>query len=280
MQIIPTIAEMRGWTEEQRRGGRRIVLVPTMGCLHEGHLSLIRIAREQGDAVVVSIFVNPTQFGPNEDYSRYPREHERDLALCRAEGVEAVFIPEVTEIYPSGYSTFIDEEELSKGLCGISRPHHFRGVCTIVTKLFLIVQPHAAVFGQKDAQQHAVIRKMVADLNIPVEIVIGPIVREEDGLALSSRNRYLQSGARRDATYLHQALSEAARMISDGQRNVDRVVAEITHILASCRRIRVIYVAVVHPDTMQPRREIVPGETLIALAAWVDEVRLIDNILV
>lgn len=280
MQIIRGTGEMRSQSDALRREGRRIVLVPTMGSLHEGHLSLIRIAREHGDVVVVSIFVNPTQFGPNEDYNKYPRDAERDLELCRQEQVDIVFMPEASSIYSKSFSTFIDEGELGKGLCGISRPHHFRGVCTIVAKLFNLVGPHVAVFGQKDAQQHAILRKMVKDLDFPVEMVIGPIVREADGLAMSSRNRYLQGAQRVDALTIYKALSEAQRMVKEGQRNVDRVLAEITHILSSCRRIRVIYVAIVHPDTMQPMKEIVLGQTLICVAVWVDEVRLIDNIVV
>lgn len=271
---------MRSQSEALRKEGKRIVLVPTMGSLHEGHLSLIRLAKEHGDVVVVSIFVNPTQFGPNEDYNKYPRDTERDLELCRKELVDIVFMPEAADIYPKGFSTYIEEGELGKGLCGISRPQHFRGVCTIVAKLLNLVDPHVAIFGQKDAQQHAILRKMVKDLDFPVEIVIGPIVREEDGLAMSSRNRYLQGAQRVDALTIYNALSEAKRMVADGQRNVDRVIAEITHILSGCRRLRVIYVAVVHPDTMQPMREIVIGGTLICVAVWVDEVRLIDNIVV
>ncbi len=280
MQIIQGTDEMRFRTAELKKGNKRVVLVPTMGCLHEGHLSLIRLAHKHGDIVVVSIFVNPTQFGPSEDYSRYPRNPEQDLDLCEKEGVDIVFMPDASQIYPSGYSTYVEEEELSKGLCGISRPHHFRGVCTIVAKLFNMVRPDVAVFGQKDAQQHAIIRKMARELAFPIEIVIGPIVREEDGLAMSSRNRYLRGAQRQDALTIHKALSEATRMVEAGQRNVDRVMAEITHILSNCRRIRVIYVSAVHPDTMQPVREIIPGSTLIAVAVWVDEVRLIDNILV
>ncbi len=280
MQIIQQTDEMRFRSAELKKGNKRVVLVPTMGCLHEGHLSLIRLARQHGDVVVVSIFVNPTQFGPSEDFNRYPRDPEKDLDMCEKEGVDIVFMPEATAIYPSGYSTFVEEEELSKGLCGISRPHHFRGVCTVVAKLFNLVAPDAAVFGQKDAQQHAILRKMTAELAFPIEIIIGPIVREEDGLAMSSRNRYLRGAQRQDALTIFKALSEADRMVQAGQRNVDRVLAEIIHILSNCRRIRVIYAVAVNPDTMQPMREIVPGKTLIAVAAWVDEVRLIDNILV
>ena len=191
MQTIPTLSEMQTQAQALRTQGRRIALVPTMGALHDGHLSLVRLAATRADVVVVSLFVNPTQFGPSEDFSRYPRELESDLAKCAAAGAHIMFTPGVEEIYPKGYSTYITEETVAKPLEGVSRPAHFRGVTTIVAKLFNLVRPHLAVFGQKDAQQVAVLKKMTADLHLGVELVIGPTLRDADGLAMSSRNRYL-----------------------------------------------------------------------------------------
>ena len=264
-----------------RSRGELIALVPTMGCLHEGHLSLIDIAKEKADKVVVSIFVNPTQFEPNEDFEQYPRTLEEDLEKCKEKGVDLVFNPGAKEIYPEGYSTYVEEETISTDLCGISRPRHFRGVTTICIKLFNIVRPDIAVFGQKDAQQCAVIRKMVADLNIPTEIVVGETRRNEDGLAISSRNRYLTNTQYEEALRIPKVLAMGKNMVQkDGIRSVDRVVAEITHDLLLSRRIRIIYVQIVDPLTMKPAgRDIVPGKHMICVAVWVDQVRLIDNIL-
>jgi pantoate--beta-alanine ligase len=226
---------------------------------------------------VVSVFVNPTQFGPSEDFSKYPRDLERDLQLCQEAGADVVFAPPVEEIYPKGYSTYITEEFVAKPLEGVSRPHHFRGVTTVVAKLFNIVRPDLAVFGQKDAQQVAVIMKMVEDLHFTVDIVVAPTLREPEGLALSSRNRYLSTGQRQEALAIYQALKFAKEMVERGELRSDRLVAEATHILSQKRRVRVIYVAIVDRNTMEPMREVVSGRTLIAIAAWVDEVRLIDN---
>lgn len=276
--LIRTPIELREALAPSHEVHRQIALVPTMGSLHEGHLALVREARRQAEVVVVSLFVNPTQFGPNEDYAAYPREENKDIALLSAEGVDFIFIPEPETIYPRDYSTFIHEEKLGKGLCGVSRPHHFRGVLTIVAKLFNLINPQKAVFGQKDAQQCAVIKKMVADLNFPVEIIIVPTVREEDGLAMSSRNRYLTNVQREDARIISRSLFEAKKMVENGVRNTDRVIAEVTHRLAEKRRVRIIYANIVHAETLETMREIVPGQTLLALAVWVDEVRLIDNI--
>lgn len=251
-----------------------------MGCLHEGHLSLIDIAKERADKVIVSIFVNPTQFGLNEDFDRYPKSLQEDLEKCRERGVDIVFNPSVDEMYPQGYSTYVNEEQVGSGLCGISRPNHFRGVTTVCLKLFNITRPDIAVFGQKDAQQCAVIQKMVADLNIPAQIVIGETKRGEDGLATSSRNRYLTNTQRDEALTLPKALQIAQRMVQDdGVRSVDRVVAEITHTLSSARQVRVIYVEIVDRLTMEPAgREIIPGQHIVCVAAWLDQTRLIDNI--
>jgi pantoate--beta-alanine ligase len=277
MQTIESVHEMQSTAISLRSKGRLIGFVPTMGYLHQGHLSLIETAKAQADTVVVSIFVNPTQFGPNEDFSKYPRDLTRDLQLCEEAGADIVFIPSTDELYPKGYSTYITEENYSKGLCGISQPNHFRGVLTVVAKLFNIVHPDLAVFGQKDAQQAAVIKKMVADLHFCVNVVVAPTLREPDGLAMSSRNKYLTASQREEALAISQALRTAKGLVESGVRNVDRVIAEATHVLASRRRVRMIYVSAVDPDTMEPAREIEPGRTVLAIAAWVDEIRLIDN---
>ncbi len=278
MQIIRSVPEMQALAEALRAQGQLIGLVPTMGALHDGHLTLIRAAAERADAVVVTIFVNPAQFAPSEDFNKYPRELENDVAKCEAAGADYVFAPPNEEIYPKGYSTYITEEHVAKPLEGVSRPSHFRGVTTVVAKLFNICRPDLAVFGQKDAQQVAVIRKMVADLNFTVDIVVAPTLREPDGLAMSSRNRYLSATQRVEALAIHRALYKARDMVAAGEIRSDRLVAEATHILSQQRRIRVIYVSLVNRSTMEPAREVIPGETVMAIAAWMDEVRLIDNI--
>jgi pantoate--beta-alanine ligase len=279
MQKVTSVTEMRTLTEELRSKGQIIGLVPTMGALHDGHLSLIRQAAEQSDTVVVSIFVNPTQFGPNEDFSKYPRELENDLKRCEEAGADIVFAPPVEEIYPKGYSTFITEEFVSKPLEGVSRPNHFRGVTTVVAILFNVVRPDIAVFGQKDAQQVAVIRKMVQDLHFTVDIVVAPTIREQEGLAMSSRNRYLSNTQRQESLAINEALRYAKGMVEKGEMRSDRLIAEATHILGQKRRIRVIYIAVVNRNTMEAMREVVTGVSMIAIAVWVDEVRLIDNMM-
>jgi len=278
MQKITAVTEMQTLAEDLRSKGQIIGLVPTMGALHEGHLSLIRAAGEQADTVVVSIFVNPTQFGPSEDFAKYPRDLERDLALCEEAGADVIFAPTVEEMYPKGYSTYVIEEYVGKPLEGATRPTHFRGVTTIVAKLFNIVRPDLAVFGQKDAQQVAVIKKMVADLNFTLDIVIAPTLREPEGLAMSSRNRYLSTAQRLEALAIFAALTMAKNMVEQGERRSDRLIAEATHILSQKRRVRVIYAAVVDRNTMDAVREVQPGSCMMAIAAWVDEVRLIDNI--
>ena len=278
MQTIQSVNEMQSHAIGLRSSGRLIGLVPTMGCLHEGHLSLIDIAKEKADKVIVSIFVNPTQFGPSEDYSKYPRVMEADIEKCRERGADIVFNPSVEEMYPEGVSTYVNEERISSGLCGVTRPHHFRGVTTVCLKLFNITRPDIAVFGQKDAQQCAVIRKMVADLNIPAEVVIGDTYRDADGMATSSRNSYLTDLQREEARNISKSLLMAKRMVDSGTKSVDRIVAEVTHHLLLSRRIRVIYVQVVDRDTMEPAREILPGKQLLCVAAWAEQTRLIDNI--
>lgn len=278
MQIIQSPNEMQSHAISLRSSGRLIGLVPTMGCLHEGHLSLIDIAKEKTDKVIVSIFVNPTQFGPSEDFDKYPRELENDLEKCRERGVDIAFNPSVDSMFPRGYSTYVEEERLSAGLCGISRPYHFRGVTTVCLKLFNLTRPDIAVFGQKDAQQCAVIKKMVADLNVPTEIVVGPTLRDSDGLATSSRNVYLSGSQREEALSISKSLKVAKEMVDSGTRSVDRLVAEVTHHLSLHRRIRVIYVHVVDRDTMELARTVEPGRQLLCVAAWADQTRLIDNV--
>ena len=279
MQTLDTVSAMQSLTHDLRASGRTIALVPTMGALHEGHLDLIRLAVTRADVVIVSIFVNPTQFGANGDFSQYPRDPAGDAAKAEAAGADYIFQPAQSELYPEGYSTYVSEESVAKPLEGISRPTHFRGVTTIVTKLFNIVQPTLAVFGQKDAQQVAVIRKLVADLHFQVEIVTAPTTRDTDGLALSSRNRYLSTAQRTAAVAIPDTLQTIKRMVDRGERRAERLVAETTHLLAEHRQLRVIYAAVVDRDTMQSQREVVPGHSLLAIAAWSDQTRLIDNVL-
>lgn len=278
MKTITSISEMQSLTGRLRTEGQRVGLVPTMGALHEGHLSLVKLVKQSADVVVLSIFVNPTQFGPSEDFTKYPRVLEADLAACETSGVDYVFAPDVEEIYPKGYSTFVVEEHIAKPLEGASRPAHFRGVTTVVAKLFNIVRPHCAVFGQKDAQQVAVITKMNTDLNFGVEIIVAPTLREPDGLAMSSRNRYLTNTQRVEALVINRALRKAIEMVTTGERRVDRLIAEATHLIGQHRRVRIIYVSIVDRLTMEAvKGEITPGKSVMAIAAWVDEVRLIDN---
>jgi pantoate--beta-alanine ligase len=278
MQKITSVPEMQQIAEAFRMKGQTIGLVPTMGALHEGHLSLIRLMAETVDVVVVSIFVNPTQFGPSEDFAKYPRELENDYRLCEEAGADVAFAPPVEEMYPKGYSTFVTEEFVAKPLEGATRPTHFRGVTTVVTKLFNIARPHQAIFGQKDAQQVAVLQKMVDDLHLGVQIVVAPTLREPEGLAMSSRNRYLGNNQRAEALAIYQALKYGLEMVAKGERRPDRLIAEATHILSQKRRVRVIYISVVDRKTMEPMREVIPGRSLMAIAAWVDETRLIDNV--
>jgi len=279
MQIIKSVEEMQTIAMQLRFGGNLISLVPTMGCLHEGHISLIRKAREKSDKLIVSIFINPMQFGPNEDFSKYPKDWESDLAKCHANGVDFIFNPSAESMYPSGFSSYVGESFVSSGLCGISRPKHFRGVATVCLKLFNLVRPDYSFFGRKDAQQCAVIKKMVKDLNIPTEVFIVDTVRESDGLAMSSRNRYLSKLQREDALSISKALFKAKELVQDGVYNVDRIIAEITHMLSMKRRLRVIYVQVVDRETMEIAQKIESGTSMVCLAVWVESVRLIDNII-
>jgi len=262
-----------------RRDGKIIGFVPTMGYLHEGHLSLLRIARQKSDVTVMSIFVNPTQFGPNEDFDRYPRDFARDEKLAEANGCDIVFYPSIEEMYPQPYLTYVNVEKITTGLCGASRPGFFRGVTTVVTKLFNIVKPHLAVFGQKDAQQAIVVRQMVRDLNFDLEIVIAPIVREPDGLAMSSRNTYLSESERKEAVVLYKALMHAKKLIEAGERDAEFLKREMSKIINSAPSARIDYVAIV--DAYQLRELLkLEGEVLIALAVWIGNTRLIDNLII
>ncbi len=277
MQKIDSVQNMGAAVLALRGAGRPVALIPTLGALHAGHVSLIRLARDRGQAVVVSVFVNPLQFGPNEDFAKYPRNPAGDAALCEKEGVDILFTPSAEELFPKGFSTHVVEEKVSKPLCGVSRPHLFRGVLTCWLKLLNIVQPSVLVMGEKDAQQVAVLRKALHDLSLPVTIETAPTVRDADGLALSARNAYLTPSQREEALAVWRALSRAKEMVDSGVRSADRIVAEVTHILAAKRRLRVIYIAVVNRDSMEALREVVPGQSLLAIAFWVDEVRLTDN---
>lgn len=279
MKICTTIDEMRAASRAVRREGKRLGFVPTMGALHEGHLSLVRAARASCDAVAASIFVNPTQFGPNEDLAKYPQSFERDRELLQREGVEILFAPAVEEMYPVGAVTWVTVEELSGKLDGRSRPGHFRGVTTVVAKLFSVVQPDAAYFGQKDAAQTAIIRRMVRDLLLPVEIVVCPIVREQDGLALSSRNAYLDREQRKQALVLHRSLMRVKQLVESGQRDAATLAAAGRAEFARENSVRLDYLEIVDADTLDPVADVCRG-ALVAVAAYVGTTRLIDNILV
>jgi len=279
MRILRTIAEARAAVAGLRTQSRSIGLVPTMGALHEGHLSLVRAAKTACDAVVVSLFVNPTQFGPNEDFSKYPRAFENDCALLQADGVDLLFAPDASEMYPAGAETFVEVEQVSNRLDGQSRPGHFRGVATVVTKLFNIVTPDQAFFGQKDAAQVAVLRRMVRDLNFDLALVVCPIVREPDGLAMSSRNRYLSAEDRKHALVLSRALTAAEQQVAAGVVDSDALLAAGRAVLAAEPAVRLDYFSIVDPDTLEDRPDVSSG-ALIAVAAWVGPARLIDNLLI
>ncbi len=276
MQTITTIDEVRTFIENVSAAGKSIGFVPTMGDLHEGHLALVRKSKEQADITVVSIFVNPTQFGPNEDYEKYHRNLEGDSALCRQEGVDMIFAPEVQEMYPAENSVVVDELSLSKHLCGSSRPGHFRGVLTVVAKLFNIVQPDMAFFGQKDAQQARIIRQMISDLNFPVKMFIVPTVRDDDGLALSSRNSYLTKEQRQWAPRIYQSLQKAVELYQSGVKEVAVLKKEVAGMLTS-ELSEIDYVDFVSWQTMTPVT-VADDDTLLAVAVKVGSARLIDNI--
>jgi pantoate--beta-alanine ligase len=276
MVVLERISDMQRWSEEQRRQGRTIAFAPTMGFLHEGHLSLVRDARKRGDRVVVSIFVNPAQFAPQEDFPAYPRDFQRDRDLLEKEGVDVLFYPSVAEIYPEGYQTHVEVEKLSSRLCGTFRPGHFRGVATVVVKLFNIVRPHVAVFGCKDYQQLQVIRRMVRDLNFTIEIIGHPIVREPDGLAMSSRNAYLDADQRQAALSLSRSLRKAEAMVRQGERRGKAIVDTVRAEIAKEAIAKTEYVSLCDPESLR-EIEHINGPALLALAVRIGKARLIDN---
>ena len=277
-QIITAIVETRAASRAARRAGQRVGVVPTMGALHEGHLSLVRTAKTQSDFVIVTIFVNPLQFGPKEDLSKYPRMFERDCALLEKEGAEVIFAPSVEEMYPGGAVTYVNVEGLSDRLDGVSRPGHFRGVTTVVSKLFHITEPDKAFFGQKDAAQVAIIKRMVRDLDMPVEIVVCPIVREPDGLAMSSRNAYLNATQRQQGLVLSRALRRVEELFHRGESDVRSLVADGREVFRTEPEVRLDYLSIVDPDSLEPVGHAGPG-ALVAVAAYVGATRLIDNLI-
>jgi pantoate--beta-alanine ligase len=276
MTRISTVNELRAWSRAAHKNGQTVGLVPTMGALHAGHASLIRAARDRCDQVAVSIFVNPTQFGPNEDFARYPRTFEADCALARAEGADVIFAPTVSEVYPDGGATFVEVDGIGDRLDGQSRPGHFRGVATVVAKLFIAAEPDFAFFGQKDAAQVAILRRMTTDLRLATEIVVCPIVREVDGLALSSRNVYLSAAQRTQALALSRAIGVVESLVGHGQRNASVLIEAARAVFGAEPEVRVDYIALVDWATLLPVEIAAPG-VLFAVAAWVGETRLIDN---
>lgn len=279
MRILRDIKKMQGLASGLRKKAKRIGFVPTMGALHEGHLSLMRKARQENDCVVVSIFVNPTQFGPKEDFKKYPRNLKRDTLLSKEQGADIIFYPDARSMYPADYKTYVNVDGLSNALCGKFRPGHFRGVATVVTKLFNIVQPVRAYFGQKDAQQATIIKRMVRDLNIPVEIRILPTVREDDGLAMSSRNSYLSPVERNQARVLSGALNLAKDLIKKGNQDSLSIIRRMRQLIKQNKRAKIQYICVVRPETLEPVKKI-KDKVLIALAVYIGKTKLIDNIVV
>ncbi len=279
MQIIKTVNEMQGMSERVRLSGKRVGVVPTMGYLHTGHASLIENARELADVVITTVFVNPPQFGPGEDFGRYPRDFERDHSLAAQAGSDIIFYPDVREMYPEAYGTYVEVEGVSKILEGRSRPTHFRGVTTVVIKLLNITKPHVAVFGQKDAQQAFIVQKMVRELNLDVQVVVAPIVREPDGLAMSSRNVYLNETERKNARVLCKSLLHAQTRIRGGERSATALRSEIESMIAGVNPTQIDYVAFVRPDHFQETDRIEPPSVLVLLAVRFGSTRLIDNML-
>ncbi|MBF0257711.1 MAG: pantoate--beta-alanine ligase [Desulfamplus sp.] len=279
MKIFKTSSDMRAWSDSMHKAGETISFVPTMGYLHEGHLSLMEQGTNISSALVVSIFVNPTQFGENEDLDAYPTNIERDLNLIKSKGAKAAFLPDRKEIYPENYQTYVTLEQLPNHLCGLSRPVHFRGVATIVSKLFNIVRPDAAIFGTKDFQQLQVIRQLNRDLNFGINIIGAPIVRESDGLAMSSRNAYLKPDQRDSALSLSKACSKVKEMVKAGEKNASRIKSHVKEFIESFPDTQIDYLSICNPDTLNEVEEI-DREVLFALAVQVGRARLIDNILV
>ena len=278
MKVIREIPILRQELKRYRLDGRRIALVPTMGYFHEGHLSLMDIARQQANVVIVSLYVNPTQFGPTEDLEKYPRDFERDERLAKEHGVDIIFYPDDREMYHESHATYVVTEKLSKLLCGKSRPIHFQGVTTIVAKLFNVVQPDVAVFGRKDAQQAIIIQRMVEDLNFPVEIIVAPIIREPDGLAMSSRNSYLNTEERVQAVVIFQALQLARKSVVSGNDNAAEIRGLIKAKIETAALSKIEYIEIVNETDLSPVQRIVP-DTFVAVAVWFGHTRLIDNLM-
>lgn len=278
MQHIKDIHEMQAMAEETRRSGKRIALVPTMGALHEGHLSLMDYGRKNADLLVVSIFVNPIQFGPKEDFEKYPRDLQADSRLTEKRGVDIIFSPEPKALYPEFFQTYVTVEQVTQNLCGAVRPGHFRGVTTVVCKLFHIVKPHLAIFGQKDFQQLTVIQQMVTDLNMDVEVIGRPTIREADGLAMSSRNRYLSPQERGPARTLSQALMEAQALFRKGERKTEILLDRVVGLISRHPETRIEYAKICHPRTLE-ELTVVEDQGVLALAVWIGATRLIDNCL-
>ena len=276
MEVIATVKEMQRRSEQLRQEEKTIAFVPTMGYLHEGHLTLMREGKQRGDVLIISIFVNPTQFVPGEDYERYPRDMKRDLRLAQKVGVDIVFTPSAHEMYPNGFQTTVEVEKVTKNLCGISRPSHFRGVTTVVIKLFNIVKPHLTLFGQKDYQQLVTIKRMVEDLNMDIEVIGIPTVREHDGLAMSSRNAYLSPQKRKVATRLYRALRTVEGLFRQGERNTAAILSKIRGIIEEENSATIDYVKICDAHTLEDIEEI-KSEAIIALAVQIDKTRLIDN---
>jgi len=277
MKIVETIQEMRKWSEEQKCDGEKIIFVPTMGALHEGHLSLLREGKKHGGKLVLSIYVNPTQFAPGEDFEKYPKNLETDSAMAERCGVDVIFAPECNEMYPEGYQTFVEVEKITNMLCGKARPSHFKGVTTVVAKLFNIVRPDIAIFGKKDFQQLVIIKRMAQDLNMDIEIIGYPIVRENDGLAMSSRNKYLNHNERIAAASINKSLRTAQKMIEDGETNATAIVSRIESIIEESGIPRIDYISIADPQTLEDVDKIT-RPALIAIAAFVGKARLIDNL--
>jgi len=278
MKIIQKVKEMQACADRARLESKKIAFVPTMGYLHEGHLSLVRIAREHCDLLVVSIFVNPSQFAPHEDFEAYPRNFQRDFDMTEKEGVDIIFAPEIADLYPANFQTYVSLEKIPMHLCGISRPIFFRGVASVVTKLFNIVKPHTAVFGKKDYQQLLVIRRMVSDLNMDIDIIGGETIREHDGLAMSSRNTYLTKTQRESAISLNKSLKRAQKAVESGITDASRIVRETKEFISSHPETQIDYVAVCDPETLEDI-QVINRPALMALAVKVGSTRLIDNMI-
>jgi len=279
MKIIKSIKNAQQILEKEKFKRKTIGFVPTMGALHIGHLSLIRRARKENDLVVVSIFVNPVQFGSKEDFKKYPRAFKKDVLLCKKTGVDFIFYPNAKDMYPKDYKTYVNVEDLSDCLCGKSRPGHFKGVATIVAKLFNIIRPDTAYFGQKDAQQAVIIKKMAQNLNIPLKIKVMPTVREKDGLAMSSRNIYLNAEERKEAVVLYKALKKAKEIIAHGKKNSQEVIAMMSSLIKQSRAVKIDYVSIVDFENLKPVK-IIKNRVLVALAVRFGKTRLIDNVII